>query len=44
MFWDYEFGWARSLHDWVVFQMTKIGRVCIEGNFQPYKLMELMHI
>jgi hypothetical protein len=23
--WDYKFGWAGSLHDWVVFQVTKIG-------------------
>jgi hypothetical protein len=20
IFWDYEFGWARSLHDWIIFQ------------------------
>ena len=39
MFWDYEFGWAGSLHDWAVFQVTKIGRACIEGKFQPYKLI-----
>ena len=39
MFWDYEFGWAGSLHDWSVFQVTKIGRGCIEGKFQPYKLI-----
>jgi hypothetical protein len=28
-----------SLHDWAVFQVTKIGRACIEGKFQPYKLI-----
>ena len=39
MFWDYEFGWAGSLHDWAVFQVTRIGRGCIEGKFQPYKLI-----
>ena len=40
MFWDYEFGWAGSLHDWSVFQVTRIGRGYIEGKFQPYKLIE----
>ena len=34
-----EFGWAGSLYDWVVFQVTKIGRACIESKFQPYKLI-----
>ena len=38
-FWDYEFGWAGSLHDWAVFQVTKIGRACIEGRLHPYKLI-----
>ena len=38
-FWDYEFGWAGSLHDWIVFQQTKVGRACIEGRFLPYKLI-----
>jgi hypothetical protein len=32
MFWDYKFGWAGSLHDWAVFQVTKIGRVCIKDK------------
>jgi len=39
MFWDYEFGWAGSLHDWAVFQVSNIGRKCIEGKLQPYKLI-----
>jgi hypothetical protein len=39
IFWDYEFGWAGSLHDWTVFQQTKVGRACMEGKFQPYKLI-----
>jgi hypothetical protein len=38
-FWNYEFDWAGSLHDWVVFQVTKIGRVCMEGRLHPYKLI-----
>ena len=39
MFWDYEFGWAVSIHDWSVFQVTRIGRECIEGKYQSYKLI-----
>ena len=39
MFWDYEFGWAGSLYDWSVFQVTKIGHEYMEGKFQPYKLI-----
>lgn len=39
IFWDYEFGWAGSLHDWTVFQQTKVGRACMEGRFLPYKLI-----
>ena len=39
MFWKYEFGWARSLHDWAIFQVIKTGCTYIEGKFQPYKLI-----
>ena len=39
MFWDYEFEWASGLHDWAVFQVTKIRRTCIEDKFQSYKLI-----
>ena len=39
MFWDYEFRRAGSFHDWSVFQITRIGRGCIESKFQPYKLI-----
>lgn len=39
MFLDYEFEWAGCLHNWAIFQVTKIGRACIEGKFQPYKLI-----
>ena len=38
-FWDYEFGWAGSLHDRVVFQVIKIGRACMERRLHPYKLI-----
>ena len=29
IFWDYEFGWAGSLHDWNVLQVAKISHGCI---------------
>ncbi len=29
VFWDYEFGWAGSMHDRTVFQLTKVGKMCI---------------
>ena len=39
VFWDYEFGWAGSMHDWTLFKLTKVGRDCIKGKFLPYKLI-----
>jgi hypothetical protein len=39
IFWDYEFGWAGSMHDCTVFKLTKVGRKCIEGKLLPYKLI-----
>ena len=33
MFWNYEFEWVECLHDWAIFQVTKIGRTCIEDKF-----------
>jgi hypothetical protein len=38
-FWDFEFGWAGSLYDWSVFQVTKVGRAFMEGKYMPYKLI-----
>lgn len=38
-FWDFEFGWAGSLHDWSVFQVTKVGRGFMAGKYMPYKLI-----
>ncbi len=29
VFWDYEFDWAGSMHDWTVFQLTKVWKMCI---------------
>ena len=39
MLWNYEFRWAENLHDWAIFQVTKIRRAYIEGKYQPYKLV-----
>lgn len=38
-FWNYEFGWAYNLHDWTVFEITKVRRACIKGKLHPYKLI-----
>jgi hypothetical protein len=37
--WDYEFGWVGSMHDWIVFQLTKVGEMCIQVKFLPCKLI-----
>jgi hypothetical protein len=38
-FWDFEFGWVGSLHDWSIFQVTKVGKAFMEGKYMPYKLI-----
>jgi hypothetical protein len=38
-FWDFEFRWAGSLHDWSVFQVTKVGKAFMERKYMPYKLI-----
>jgi hypothetical protein len=37
--WDYEFSWVGSMHDWIVFQLTRVGQMCIQGKFVPCKLI-----
>ena len=39
LFWDFDFGWAGSNHDWSVFQKTEIGKRFLQGKFKPYKLI-----
>ena len=39
LFWDFDFGWAGSNHDWSVFQKTEIGKKFLHGKFKPYKLI-----
>jgi len=36
MLWHYEFG-IGSLHNWAIFEVTRIRQACTEGKFQPYK-------
>jgi hypothetical protein len=38
-FWDYDFGWAGSCHDWTVFQRSDLGRHTMRNAFLPYKLI-----
>ena len=40
IFWNYKFGLARSMYDWILFQLVKDDRNCIQGNFLPYKLIK----
>ena len=40
-FWDYEFGWAKNMHDWTLFHLTKVEKIAlIKGIFLPYKLIK----
>jgi hypothetical protein len=32
-FWDYDYGWAGSIHDWVLFQKTKLGNQVMKDSF-----------
>jgi len=38
-FWDYDYGWAGSIHDWVLFQKTKLRNQVMKDKFLPYKLI-----
>jgi hypothetical protein len=38
-FWDYDYGWASSIHDWALFQKIKLSNQVMEDNFFPYKLI-----
>ena len=38
-FWDFDFGWARSCHDWSVFQRSQLGKDVMQNKFLPYKLV-----
>jgi hypothetical protein len=38
-FWTYNFGWAGSCHDWIVFQRSDLRRHKMRNVFLPYKLI-----
>lgn len=39
IFWDYDIGWAGSMHDSNLWSRTRIGRFCEEGRLAPYALV-----
>ena len=39
-FWDFDFGWASSCHNWAVFQRSQLGKDVMNNKFLPYKLIE----
>ena len=38
-FWDFDFGWPRSCHDWSVFQRSTLGIEVMKNKYLPYKLI-----
>jgi len=36
---DYDFGWARGMHDWALFLKIDIGKHVVKGKAFPYKLI-----
>lgn len=38
-FWDWDFGWAASLHDYTLFVNSVEGRATMRGDYLPYKLI-----
>jgi len=38
-FWDYDFGWARRIHDWTLFQKFEIEKETMRGSFLPFKFI-----
>jgi len=38
-FWDFDFGWVRSCHDWFVFQRSNLGKNVIHNKYLAYKLI-----
>lgn len=39
IFWDYDIGWAGSMHDANLWARTDIGKFCEEGRLSPYVLV-----
>jgi hypothetical protein len=43
-FWDYDFGWVGSMHDWALFLRIDIGKCVVKGKFLLYKLiLQMQH-
>jgi len=38
-FWDYDYGWACSIHDWALFQKNKLKKLSDEKKYLLYKLI-----
>ena len=38
-FWDFDFGWPGSCHDWSVFQRSTLGVEVMKNKYLPYKLI-----
>jgi hypothetical protein len=38
-FWDYDYGWASSIHDWALFQKIELGNRMMKDKFLLYKLI-----
>ena len=39
LFWDFDIGWAGSMHDANLWSRTDIGRFCEDGRLSPYALV-----
>ena len=39
LFWDFDIGWACSMHDANLWARTEIGKFCEEGRLSPYALV-----
>ena len=39
LFWDFDIGWAGSMHDANLWARTDIGRFCEDGRLSPYALV-----
>ena len=37
--WDYDFGWARRIHDWALFQKSEIRKTTMRGSFLRFKFI-----
>jgi hypothetical protein len=33
MFWDFDYGWAGSIYDWILFQSTEVGKKVMKEKF-----------